>query len=254
MSWGTRRRNSIVFIIFIIILIPIAILAFNFFYKPVSCFDGIYNGIETGIDCGGGCSLLCNNAVIEPIVSWKRFFEVTPGVYNVIAYVENPNPEASVQKIPYIFRLYDAEGVLLQERKGSTEIGPKERLPIVENSIFTNKLAPSRVAFEFTEEFVFEKGDPQEQVIAIKNEELINEETAPRVQATLQNIDILEVKNISAIVIVYDINGNAIASSSTVIESLRRDQAVPIIFTWPQPFKNKVSRIEIIPIYDSPKK
>lgn len=253
MSWGTKRRNSILLIIVIIILIPITIWTLDFLINPATCFDNKHNGDESGIDCGGSCALLCQTQIIEPIVRWQRSFEVSPGIYNVVAYLENPNPDSGVANAPYVFKLFDKENILLYERKGSVSIGPKEIIPIVENTLFTDKLQPSRVTFEFTEDLIFTKQNPREPVLSIKNEDLLNVEKEPRVVASIKNSSIFTVKDVTVVVIVYDQKDNAIASSSTIIDQIGKDQELPIVFTWPVSFSGAVSRIEIIPLYDSPK-
>lgn len=254
MSWGTHRRNSILSIIFLLIIIPIAIYVGSILINPVTCFDGTQNGLETGIDCGGGCALLCEAEVIKPIVVWKRHFEVAPGIYNVVAMVENPNPDSGVNYAPYIFRLYDRDGVLLQERVGVTKISPKEIVPIVENTLLTGKLEPIRVSFEFTEDLVFEKQSLEKQVLVVRDEEYLEERGLPRINADIENTDLLPVNKIVVVAVVYDINNNAIASSSTLIDRISKDQSVPVVFTWPTPFERSVSHIEIYPIYDGPTK
>lgn len=252
MSWGTRRRNTIIFIFFLIVLIPLIIIAWSIYYKPPDCFDGIQNGAERGVDCGGTCALLCQSSIIYPIVVWKKEFPVAPGVYNVIAYVENPNPDAGVKDARYLFKLYDKENILLYERKGQTSLRPREILPIVENTLFTDKLEATRVSFEFIdEELVFEKMETYNPVLVVKDEIIKETESSPKVEAVLQNTDILPVNKVRVVVILYDAKNNAIASSSTFVERIGKDESVPIVFTWPVPFSAEVSRIEIIPIYDN---
>lgn len=253
MSWGTQRRNTILLVIFLLVFIPIAIYIANILIKPVTCFDGIQNGTETGVDCGGNCALLCKAEIIDPIIIWKRHFEVAPGVYNVVAMVENPNPESGSDRAPYIFKLYDRDGVLLQERKGVTKLSPKEIVPIVENTLLTGKLEPVRVSFQFTDELIFEKQPLESQPLVVRDEKLVDERGFPRITATIENTDLLPINRILVVAVVYDLDDNAIASSSTIIERILKDQSVPVVFTWPTPFEKVVSHIEIYPIYDGPK-
>lgn len=251
MSWGTRRRNSIIMIFLLAVTIPASIILFNIYYEPANCFDNKQNGVEQGVDCGGTCLLLCQNLVIEPIVVWQRFFEVSPGVYNVAALVENPNPDAGVKDAQYVFKLYDDANLLLYERKGSANLRPKELLPIIENTLFTNKLEAKRLSFEFTNDFVYSKEGSRERVIIIKDEALTEEDTEPRIDASIQNIDVLPVRDIMVVVIVYGANDNAIAISSTVVDEVVKDGVRALVFTWPKPFTEAVSRIEIIPLYEN---
>jgi hypothetical protein len=72
MSWGTKRRNLILFTLFLFIFIPVSFISFLIFYNPPSCFDLKQNGGEQGIDCGGTCQLVCTNQAFEPVVLWER--------------------------------------------------------------------------------------------------------------------------------------------------------------------------------------
>jgi len=250
MSWGSKRRNTIIILTFLIALIPTIFIAYKIIYKKPTCFDGKQNGIETGIDCGGACELVCNAETFDPIVLWTRLFEIAPGLYNTIAYIENPNIDAGIMNAKYTFRLFDEDNTLLYERNGRIDIQPKAIIPIIENGLFTNKLRAKRVTFDFTDDFVFEKKAPLEPVLIVKDEEL-KEGNEPRVEAVLQNISIYPVKNIKTIVILYDSKDNAIGSSSTIIDQIVGGASEPIVFTWPNSFDVPISRLEIIPLYEN---
>lgn len=250
MSWGTKRRNTIIVLSFIIFLIPVIFISYKIIYKKPTCFDGKQNGAESGIDCGGGCALVCNAETFEPIVLWTRLFEIAPGLYNTIAYIENPNLDAEISSVKYTFRLFDEKNTLLYERNGKVDIQPKAIIPIIENGLFTNKLRAKRVTFDFTSDFVFEKKAPLEPVLIVKDEEL-TEGGEPRVEAILQNISIYPVRNIKTIVILYDNNDNAIGSSSTIVEEIVGGASAPIVFTWPNIFEVPIARLEIIPLYEN---
>jgi hypothetical protein len=250
-SWGTNRRNIILLIVFILILIPAGLISFLVFYEEPTCFDGIKNGNESGVDCGGSCELLCNNQIIEPLVYWTREFPVVVGFYNVMAYIENQNVDAGARNVEYVFELYDRSNVLLTQRKGTINILPREIIPIFEPNLNTGELEPARVSFNFTSPIVWQKESPGEKVLVVKDEEIINDNGLPEIKAKIFNTSINTIKKIEVIVIVYDINDNAIASSRTVIEEIRKDREQEIIFTWPAPFESAYSRFEIIPLYDA---
>lgn len=250
MSWGTHRRNTILLTAFLLIFVPISLISFLIFYTPPSCFDGKQNQDETGIDCGGSCVLLCTDQVTDPVVLWERSFKVVDGLYNVMAYIENPNPTAFVQNIPYSFKLYNEERVLIAERKGVTSILPKSVLPIIENNIQTFEQVPARVSFEFEGDFVYERTDPRDSIILIKDEVFENEQTNPRIRARIQNISLQPINDIDVIVIVYNAFDTVVGVSSTYVDRLSPEQTRDIVFTWPEPLSDTHSRIEIIPLYD----
>jgi len=233
MAWGDHRRNMIVSIFTIVVVIVLSIFIFNKTYTPPNCFDGKQNQGEVGIDCGGPCELLCPHQALDPIVHWRRLFEVAPGVYNVLAYVENPNPTAGADDVTYRFGIYDADNVLLQERRGRVSLPPKTIVPIIENTLASGKLDASRVSFDFTSDMVWKRRSIEPPLIVIQDERLSDEDFAPRIQATIFSTEFIPLRNVRVIAIVYDREGNAIAASNTLLERLAPDTRAPIFFTWP---------------------
>lgn len=250
MSWGTKRRNLVLITVFLFIFIPVSFIAFLVFYNPPTCFDGKQNGEEAGVDCGGSCQLVCTDQAFDPVVLWERYFRVDDGLYNVLAYVENPNPTAEVVNSSYSFRLYNEENVLIAEKEGVISLAPKSVRPIIQTGLETGKQIPTRVAFDFTSDFVFEKKDPKDALVIIKDEIIENEGSSPRVKASIQNISLQRLVDIDVIVIVYDVFDNVLGTSSTYVPSLGAEESKDIVFTWPQPFSDDVIRIEVIPVYD----
>lgn len=249
MSWGTQRRNTIILLFILGVLILIGTYIFSVLNVPPTCFDGKRNGEESGIDCGGSCELICNGDVVDLRVHWNRYFEVAPGIYNAIAYVENLNNNSGVDSADYIFTLYDAKNFPLETRKGSIQIRPKEIIPIVENSLNTGKLIPVRSTFEFVGDFSWNKREIRDRYIVISQEKYIEVGGLPRITANITNTSINSVENVKVVVIVYDENNNAITTSSTLVEKLQKDETKPIAFTWPTVFSKQMNRFEIIPLY-----
>ncbi len=250
MSWGTKRRNTIITIFFLIVATLIGFLLYDALYEPPNCFDGKWNGDEVNIDCGGGCELMCQSQVLNPVINWTRIFQVSPGVYNVLAYVENQNPNAGIEKISYKFKVFDDENVLLQERNGSTAITPKSVIPILENTLPVGKLNATRVTFEFSEPLVWHKQEVKENFIVIQDEQISRLDDSPRIRAIVNNTGIKTIKNLKVIAIVYDMNNNAMASSQTVLKEVPKNTNMEIFFAWPKSFESELSRFELIPLYD----
>ena len=252
MSWGAQRRNIILTVIFLLIFIPAGLISFYLFYTPPTCFDGKQNQGETGIDCGGPCVLLCTDQMTEPVALWKRVFTVSDdGIYNVMAYIENPNPTGFIKDARYIFRIFNEDRVLIAERQGVTSILPKSILPLVENNIQTFAQVPTQVTFEFVGDLVYTRMDPRESLIIVKDELLENEDFSPRVRAKIQNLSLLPIFDIDVVVIVYNVFDTVIGVSSTYVDRLLPEETRDIVFTWPIPFSDAYSRIEIIPVYDN---
>src|SRR3989344_2789665 len=136
-SWSTRRKS--IYIIGILLCFLFALLLPILFvtYKAPSCTDGLKNQGELGVDCGGPCTLLCKANALDIVVHWQRAFKVKNGVYNALAYIENPNLDSGVGKIFYRFKLYDSDNILIYERQGETFIPPKKIFGIFESNIMT---------------------------------------------------------------------------------------------------------------------
>lgn len=156
-SWGTRRRNFIIVLFLSGIFIILAVTGFKIFYKNPNCFDKRQNQGEIGVDCGGPCAILCKTETIPPLVKWNRYFEVVPGIYNAVAYIENQNSYARTGNLTYKFTLYEDNGAILAEKINSVKIRPAEIIPIVEGGMNTGQLAPARMSFEILNEIVWEK-------------------------------------------------------------------------------------------------
>lgn len=253
MSWGTRKRNMIIFLVALVLIAPIVLTLFFVFYNPPNCFDKKQNGGESGVDCGGKCELLCTSETLSPTVIWERFFYVSEGNYNVMAYVENQNPSAGVAKADYIFRLYNEKGIEIAQRKGSIRIYPKSVIPIIEGNLFTDKQKPSTVSFEFIGDLLFQKEQPKSATLIVEDEKYFEDKLAnnvPKVNAKIRNISFESVQKVKVIVLLFDIFDNVIGTSSTFIDRLESESVQEINFTWPNKFKEEVSRIEVIPMYE----
>lgn len=248
-SWAFRRK--FVYLAFTIAVLVIVIVVPTFFvvYRPPTCVDGKKNQGELGIDCGGPCKLLCSAEALEPIVVWKRFFNISPGVYSATAYIQNPNVNyISKGSVGYRFRLYSDKNVLLAERIGEVEIVPNRNIPVFEPNILVGNLIPSRVAFELDKVSEWEKTDAEYPSITATDPVLSREDSTPRLSATLNNADFAEFRNVPVVAILYDVDGNAIGASRTVVEYLGRNSKQQIFFSWPQPFGKAISQRELIPI------
>jgi hypothetical protein len=247
MSWASRRRSTYLGIAFIVIIAVLTGLFFLFFDKEPTCTDNKMNGDERGIDCGGSCEDLCLAQISDPVLLWSRAFKVTDGTYNTIAYVENPNFIAGISRISYIFKLFDNENLLIAERKGRTFISPNGITPIFEGAIRTGQRIPVRTFFEFSDTPQWAELTDDRSSLSVSDIVLSDADSSPRIEAVLSNSSLESVASIEVVAVLFDIDGNAIAASSTFINRLSDRSSQRIVFTWPDAFPSSVSRIEIIP-------
>lgn len=249
MSWSSRRRTIYIGIIGLLLLLALVFLYYFFFYKEPTCFDGKQNQDEQGIDCGGVCVKVCGFQAIDPIVLWSRYFKVVDGVYNVVALIENPNSEVEALDVPYSFKIYDEDNILINERRGVVDISSNNITPIFERNVTTGERFPVRnPIFDFTSEPVWTKITKEETYLSIKDKKLVEKEETSRLEALLENQGTKTVQNIEITAVLFNSEGNAIAVSQTMIDSIEKKSSEEIIFTWPELLLSKTSRIEIISV------
>jgi hypothetical protein len=244
--WASQRKSYYVGGFLLVVIIIAGIFLYSYFNKKPTCFDLKQNGNETGIDCGGSCVLLCKADYVEPVVLWSRFQKVTDGVYNLLAYVENPNLDAGAQHMPYVFQVYDKEGVLLTEIRDETFIPANRAVAIFEGAVRTGLREPSKVTFSFNNSALWEKVISKELGLITTDKKALNTDTSPRIEANLRNTTLKTISNIEVVVIAYDVHDNSVAFSRTVVDSVLPDANRRLVYTWPTPFSAPVVRIEII--------
>jgi hypothetical protein len=244
--WSKKRQQTIIWFILLAILIPIIIVAFSIFNKPATCFDGFKNGSENGVDCGGVCDLVCKMDSLEPTILWSRFFKVSEGLYTVAVYIQNPNSVAGASNVPYRIRVYDEDDVTIVERDGVVDLFPKYSFPLIETGIRVGERIPKRIVFEFLDDPIWQKQKDNNLPINISNDRIYNEESSPRVEASLENTTAKPLKDITVSVILYGENGNAIAVSKTKVDAIEANGSKRVVFSWPEPFDEKILRKDII--------
>ncbi len=246
-SWSTKRQFTYAGITFLVFLFIFTGIAAKILYKPATCSDGKKNGTEEDIDCGGSCAKLCSMQTIPPIILWQRISNVSHGLYNAIAYVENSNPNAIARDIPYEFKLYDKNGVVIAVKDGKTFLPANKVSPIFEGPINTGERTAERMTFEFTQSPNWQKQTVEEPKLALISKTLSAVDSLPRLDATMQNASIQFIKHADVIAILYNDKGNAIAFARSSVDNLAKGQNQNIFFTWREAFTAPVTRIEIVP-------
>ncbi len=251
MSWASRRRAIYLIGVFVFLGLVFSVPILSRFYKPASCSDGKRNQGETAPDKGGPCILLDERALAPVSPLWARSFNVRPGVYNAVAYIENANENAGVRAIHavhYRFGMYDSKNILVAERTGSTLILPGSITPIFEANINAGNREIAHTYFEFTESFVWERVNNPAKAITMSNREVSNADSEPRVVATAENTSVTPVSDASFVVVIFDPRGTAHAASMTSLSRLSPGEKQQITFTWPKPFSLPVGRVDIFPL------
>lgn len=253
MNWALRRQIFYVSILILFILfLGFLIISPNLNQAP-SCTDGKQNGNETGIDCGGSCAIACLAETEDASVVWARAFKVVAGRYNAVAYITNHNKNTAAKKVNYRFRFADKNNVYIGKREGSTFIPAGGNFAVFEPAIDIGNSILVYTTFEFTEKPIWFQVPPDkldQLKISVSDITLTDEMTSPRLGATLKNNSFFTIPDVGVVAILYDKNGNAVATSRTYINQLNGMQNSEINFTWPEPFSDSVISKEIIPMYD----
>ena len=251
--WQKKRQRRIFIIIGVFFLIVLAFIFFTLTNKQANCFDGVMNGGETGVDCGGTCQNVCKEEAHEIVVWWERPFKVASGVYNVVAYFENQNLDAAIKDLDYEFRLYSKDNILVsQPIVARTFLAPNKRSVIFEPGIQTGEQEAYTVFFKTSTNKKWQKVDNTFAFNLFQTGEplLTNQDVAPKLQVSVKNVTLQNFREIPVTAIVYNQRGNAIASSRTYIDEISQNSEAIAYFSWPEPFSDTVSRIEIIPRVD----
>jgi len=248
-SWAHKRQliYGLAVLIFLALVIGTPVYL-TFFNAAPTCSDGKQNQGETGVDCGGPCARACMQDVIaDPIVLWSRPFTVTKGLTNLVAYVQNPNVNYTAEPVEYLFRVYDKENVLLGTRIGRTAIPSTKIFPVFEQAFDAGEKTPVKAFFEFTEPLLWVKSASQKPELEVIDQNLQLASSSPTLSATLVNKTVDTYRRVEVVAIVYDVDGNAMAASKTVVDIIHGNEQAPLIFTWPNPFPGETSKIEILP-------
>jgi len=246
MSWSGKRKFGYFSGFIILIALLAGVPVFFTFYKAPTCSDSKQNGDERGVDCGGSCTRLCPADFVAPKVLWSQSSRIVSGVYNAIAYAQNPNASVGAEDVPYAFKLYDLGGILIAERKGRASIPAGSKFAVFESGIRTGERIPARTTFEFADT---PEWTPRAPIAGLKvvSVDTSAAGTGTRSEARVKNelVDSAFV-SVDAIIILYDISGNEVAFSRTVIDKLAPGETKTLYFTWPEPVAESVVKSEIL--------
>ncbi|MAZ56387.1 hypothetical protein CL653_01210 [bacterium] len=230
---------------FSLVLILLLVYVYqSYIYTAASCFDGRQNGTEVGDDCGGGCARICLADVQAPVVKWAKSFKVTDGQYNAVGYVENMNLEAGTAEIGYKFLLYDSEG-LIAESAGTTYLPPDGEYPIFAGRINTGSRIPTKTFLELEEAPVWQTVYGGRDLFTVTKRELLGVDDRPRLNATIENNSLAELKNAEVVATIFNSQGTALTASRTSIDSLAGETDSDVVFTWPLPIAKTIRSCEV---------
>lgn len=212
---------------------------FLFYYTPATCFDRTQNGEEIGVDCGGACIRICAFTVIPPKVVWAKSFEVQPGQYNAVAYIENKNVVAGTPDISYIFRLYDSAG-LITERSGTTVLPSNSTYPVFEGRVDTGGRVPTETTLELKGADMWVPAADGREQFRTTDLKLVEADARPKLNVKMENTDLKEATDVEVVATVFDASGIPLTASQTFITMFPGRSQQDIVFTWPNPIAKTI--------------
>jgi Mg-chelatase subunit ChlD len=243
--WAVWRRMQYGFgfvLFWILVMVPVY---FVFFYQPMSCFDGVKNGDETGVDCGGSCVRICAAEVMPPRIVWSESFEITPGQYNTVAYIENSNQIAGTPALAYTFELLNGSEVVAV-RSGTTILPPNSVYPIFEGRIQTTggvTVTDTRITLEPAELWLpASVGRDQFRTLDI---ELTGADNRPRLNAKIENTELILARDVEVVATIFNRAGQPLTASQTYIPNFNARSVQDITFTWPNSIARTVRSCEV---------
>jgi hypothetical protein len=247
MSWAAKRRLmyvlGILCFFFIVVVLPI----FWSWYssRPPACPTGTYRAQDSA---SGPCDYLDETMLQPHAVLWARAFQVRTGVYDAVAYIQNPNIDAGVLSAPYQFSFYDDQNVLVAQQSGVAYIMPQSVTPVFIGNVASGNRIITHTYFQLGSALTWQKLKNTVDGVAIDGKSASNTTTMPEVTAIARNTTVADLSNLTFVVVVFDPAGNAIAASQTALPLLKAGDSAQIIFTWPAPLSAPVGRIDIIPL------
>ena len=242
--WAQRRRMYVLTGCGLLVFLLLAFIYVRFIYTVPSCFDGVENGNERGRDCGGACMRICNFDTVMPEVQWVESFKIVDGQYNAVAYVENPNGGAATPELRYTFRLYDANGVIV-ERNGSTILPPVDVYPIFEGRIMTGGRVPTRTTIELEPpELWLPATQARSQFNLVDRGQILNADEAPTLQSSLRNNALVPARDVEVVSVIFDLKGKPLTASRTFTD-FAPQTVEDVVFTWPEPIATTIRSCEV---------
>ncbi len=248
-SWSKHRKYTYASIVIVVAVVLIGVPSYEHFYKAPTCFDGLKNGYEQGIDCGGSCQKLCASAYLPPKVDWKFYEEIAPGIYNLAAYIENPNTDAVAVDVPFHMVLYSALNLPISDTKGTVTLPPHRNTLAFLSAVKIGGNPPNVAPFfEFTGSPDWNKKTDQLTSLVVGKTQFTSGSGNSSLQVTLTNVSVNDLPRLQVYAILYDQDKNPVGFSKTVVDGIPGNSSVTAPFTWPTDFGGKVISQEILPV------
>jgi len=245
-----HKKQITISVVFVLILILIG-MGFYFLLKPKpTCLDKIKNQGEEGTDCGGPCELCYPYSDIK--VNWEKVIKKEDNKYDLVAKIENPNPNLGTENLNYKFELKNNAGQVVKSVESATFILPNSTRYIIEPNIESNEaIASVNLIPEKVEKSSWQQlKDYQSPDLFVKDK---NVTTANQnnyfIEATgnLKNDTDFDFDAVDVNIVLFDINQEPIAVSKTQIKTLMTGEERYFSVKWYTPPKEEIKSYDMQP-------
>jgi hypothetical protein len=247
MTWAMRRRSLLIAVLILCAAAFIAIVVVAFTYQAPSCMDHKQDQGEDGVDCGGPCPYLCAVDEAAPRVTFVRPVSPQVGRTDIIAYIDNENPDAGAVGASYTLELYNSDGTVLATHSGSINLPPGTTVPLYLSDVYTGREVVTQAFLSIDPTSLKWQQTDVRPILPIPSNIQIQNTQTPKITATLTNPVAREFDEETVVATVFDQSNNAIGASQTVIPILAPQGTAQITFTWNRPFSGTPVRVEILP-------
>lgn len=244
------KKRSIIFIVYIGLILAIA-WAWAWLFRPApTCFDQIKNQNETQVDCGGVCGLCQVTYKAPNEIEIKSTKLVYGGVnaYDVMAQIFNPNAEDGASNFDYTFELKDDQGRVIATRSGQGFILPGETKYILETQLESETIPKSIVLQLSNPTWKHFVGGYQEKPtlnVYSKHYSRITDGVGFGVATGLMvNESPFDFVNVKIKVLLFDSTDKPIAVNSTEVQTVLAGEGRDFRLMWPTAFPGEVARME----------
>ncbi len=249
MLWATRRRLFVLIVLGSLGVAGVSILFISAFFSTPSCVDGLKNQDEEGVDCGGSCPYLCSTKQIAPTVLFATLVDNGTGRLDAVALVENKNQTAVARGVTYRAEIYRNDQKI-RVLTGTLDLPPRSTIPVFVPGAALSREGATTLFLMFEPSTLHWESltrDPRGPLPEVSNTVLRTTDGNPRIEATLTNVSVYAVTDITAVVLVRDRSGTVIGASSTRIPSIDPQERATALFSWNGPFSGTPVSVEVFP-------
>ncbi len=229
--WALKRQLTILFLFTFFLILGIFIFYQSFIKKEPTCFDGIKNGLEEGVDCGGVCTEVCKLKANRVNVLWSKTFEVSGGVSNVAALVENPNFNYKVIAT-YDLKTFDEKGLRVNDFSQTIELQPAEKRLIFIPAVKTGGAKISKTFIDIKQINSLIEAERKKTELTVISREIVNEDQQTRLSIKIKNLSLSPKRNIEIVAILSKKDGTILDVGRTFLEYLNKREEREVYITW----------------------